>query len=440
MGEIIHIHIGQCGVQVGSALWERLALEHGIASDGSLTESSDGSKLHKLFSETKEGIFKTRSLFIDADQIVIDSLKKGHSRQMFNSSNLLCHKEESGGIHSRAHYASNRDFRDLCLDRIRHLSECCESPQGFIVTHSICGGFGSGFGTWLLSRMTNYYDSQKKLKVTYSMFPSPRASNLVVEPYNVILGTTSLLESTNLSIVFDNEALYNVCSSQLDNESPNYADINKLVSQALSTSCSPLRFNSSLNSNLGEIVTNLVPYPKIHFAIPSYAPFGKGLCTVEDITKEAFHKDSTMISCDLKKDKFIACSVIYRGDVSPENAVNVINKLKELREIRMINWCPTGVKTGVTYQNLTSISTDSRKSREVGVLVNSGVFSKIFEREGDKFDRLYAKRAFVHWFVGEGMESGEFAEARENLCCIKKDYEQIQVEQQQNENESDDYY
>jgi len=106
----------------------------------------------------------------------------------------------------------------------------------------------------------------------------------------------------------------------------------------------------------------------------------------------------------------------------------------------MINWCPTGVKTGITYQNLTSISTDSRKSREVGVLVNSGVFSKIFEREGDKFDRLYAKRAFVHWFVGEGMESGEFAEARENLCCIKTDYEQIQVEQQQNENESDDYY
>jgi len=439
MGEIIHIHIGQCGVQVGSALWERLALEHGIASDGSLTGSSEGNKLNKLFSETKEGNYTARSLFIDADQFVIDSVKKGSSRQLFSSSNLLCHKEESGGVHSRAHYTSNRDFRDLCMDRIRQLSEGCESPQGYIVTHSICGGFGSGFGTWLLTRMNGYGDDRKKLKVTYSMFPSSRVSNLVVEPYNVVLGNGTLLENTDLSIAFDNEALYNVCSSQLDNESPSYADINQLVSQALSTSSSSLRFNSSLNSNLCEMVTNLVPYPRIHYALPSYAPFGKGPCTVEDITKAAFHKDSTMLSCNLKQDKYIACSVIYRGDVSPENAVNVVNKLKALREIRMINWCPTGVKTGITYQNPPSISNDSRKSREVGVVVNSGVFSKVFEREGDKFDKLYAKRAFVHWFVGEGMESGEFAEVRENLYCIKKDYDEIQIEQQPDDEDDDDY-
>ena len=106
----------------------------------------------------------------------------------------------------------------------------------------------------------------------HSFVITPAIASGCVEPYNSVLSTHALLEHTDVTFCMDNEALYDVCRRNLDIERPTYTNLNRLLAQIISSLTASLRFDGALNVDITEFQTNLVPYPRIHFMLSSYAP------------------------------------------------------------------------------------------------------------------------------------------------------------------------
>ena len=377
---------------------------------------------------------------------LLDEIRTGSFRQLFHPEQLVTGKEDAANNYARGHYTVGKEMIDTVLDKVRKLADQCNNLQGFLLFRSFGGGTGSGFGSLLMERLS--VDYGKKSKLEFCVYPAPRVATAVVEPYNAVLTTHTTMEHADCTFMVDNEATFDICHQNLDVERPTYSNLNRLIAQVVSSTTASLRFDGALNVDLTEFQTNLVPFPRIHFPLVTYAPI---ICaerafheqfSVTEITSACFEPSNQMVKCDPRHGKYMACCLLYHGDVVPKDVNVDIAHIKTKRSIQFVDWCPTGFKVGINNQPPTVVPGGdiAKVHRAACMLSNTTAIAEAWSRLDHKFDLMYSKRAFVHWYVGEGMEEGEFAEACEDLAALEKDYEEVDLNSvNPEETECEDY-
>lgn len=426
MREIIHIQVGSCGNRIGNAFWEKLFQEHGISRSGNYTGDLDAEleKIDVYFHEEKIANFVPRSVMVDLEPGVIDIVRGGAYGRLFRQENFLNGVSGAGNNWAKGFYTEGQEIAVLVPDVVRKEMERCDSPQGFQLCFSLGGGTGSGLGASLLRRIQDEWPD--KILSTFAVFPSPKVCDTVVEPYNVMLSSNELINQTDQTFCIDNEALYNISFNALKIKRPVYEDLNHLVSLTLSGLTSCFRFPSHLNEDMRKLATNLIPFPVFHFFISGLSPLTtRGIVssqalTTEEMIQEMFDARNMMTSCNPMRGRYMSVAAIFRGPVPMIEVDEEILKMQDKKRSNFADWIPHNVKTSHC-----EIPTKGLKTS--GTLVgNNTAIQEMFRRISEQFHAIFKRRAFLHWYTGEGMDLSEFTEAEENVNQLITSYEEIQ--------------
>ena len=143
-----------------------------------------------------------------------DEVRTGTYHKLFHPDQLISGKEDAANNYARGHYTIGKEQIESTLNKVRKMSDACSGLQGFLVFHSFGGGTGSGFASLLMERLSMEYS--KKSRLGFSIYPAPQVSTAIVEPYNAILYTHTTLEHCDCAFLVDNQAIYDICRSNLD--------------------------------------------------------------------------------------------------------------------------------------------------------------------------------------------------------------------------------
>ncbi|XP_037932691.1 tubulin beta-2 chain-like [Teleopsis dalmanni] len=206
MREIVHIQLGQCGNQIGGKFWEVISDEHCIDPCGCYYGDSDLQleRINVYYNEATSGKFVPRAVLVDLEPGALDSVRSGPFGGIFRPDNFVFGHSGAGNNWAKGFYTEGAEFIDSVLDVVRKEAEGCDCLQGFQIVHSLGGGTGSGLGTLVLSKLNEEFPD--RVLLTFSVYPSPKVSETVVEPYNCTLSSHYLIQHAEQTVCIDNEA------------------------------------------------------------------------------------------------------------------------------------------------------------------------------------------------------------------------------------------
>lgn len=425
MREIISVQTGQCGNQVGYNFWKSICKEHSIDSDGAYygENSLELERVEVYFNETRAGRYVPRTCLVDLEPGVVNSIRQQHG-SLFHPDSCITAQSGASNNWAKGYYTEGAELCDQITDVIRRNAEASDALQGFQISQSLGGGTGAGLGTLLLSKIREEYPD--RILTTFSVVPSPLVSDTIVEPYNAVLALNELIENADETFCVDNEALYDICFRTLRMASPTYGDLNHLVSQTMSGITACLRFPGQLNADLRKLAVNLVPFPRLHFFLPGFAPLTSRASTdyrkltVAELTNQMFDVRNMMVAANPQHGRYLTAAVMFRGKVSMKSVDEEMLKVQRKNSQYFIDWIPNNIKTSVC-----DIAAEGLPMSAT-FIGNNTCISECFSRIEKQYQVMFNRKAFIHWYTNEGMALEEFEEAWSNLSDLIAEYQQYQ--------------
>jgi len=170
----------------------------------------------------------------------------------------------------------------------------------------------------------------------------------------------------------------------------------------------------------------MVPFPRLHFFMPGFAPLtARGsqqyrALTVPELTQQMFDAKNMMAACDPRHGRYLTVAAVFRGRMSMKEVDEQMLNIQNKNSSYFVEWIPNNVKTAVC-------DIPPRGLKMAATFIgNSTAIQELFKRISEQFTAMFRRKAFLHWYTGEGMDEMEFTEAESNMNDLVSEYQQYQ--------------
>merc|ERR1712233_223032 len=118
--------------------------------------------------------------------------------------------------------------------------------------------------------------------------------------------------------------------------------------------------------------------------------------------------------------KYLTASCGYRGPMATQEVDDEVAKIQQKMADDFVTWIPNNIKSSI-------ITWAPEGSAMSGTFVaNTTAIKGVFQRISAQFAKMYKRKAFLHWYKGEGMDEMEFQEADKNVRDLITEYQDKQ--------------
>ncbi|EGD72884.1 tubulin [Salpingoeca rosetta] len=451
MTQSVVLQIGQCGNQVGRQFWERALKEHAeYNEDGTFDESLNTffRNVDTRFTPARDlplkrgaqiASLRARAVLIDMEEGVVNEVLSGPLADVFDTHQTVTNVSGSGNNWAVGYFTYGQTHKEQISDTVRIAVEQCDCLQSFILLHSMGGGTGSGLGTYVLELLHDEYPSVYRF-VT-AVYPS-KDDDVITSPYNSVLAMHQLQQHADCVIPVENQALQDIVevvdhqtkgrlkrnsavTGPDTKKSKPWDRMNSIVANTLLNMTSSSRFAGSLNVDVNEITTNLVPFPGMHFLTCSLSPL-YDLADVrvpprrlDQMFSDAFDPSFQLAKCHPRKGILTACALMVRGNVEVSDIRRNIDRVKS--KLHFVKWNQEGWKTGLCAQPPVG------QRHALLCMANNTCLHETFSNVRSRFLQLYRKRAFRHHYTTHGMDEDRFTAALASLDHLLSLYSDVEA-------------
>lgn len=174
------------------------------------------------------------------------------------------------------------------------------------------------------------------------------------------------------------------------------------------------------------MAVNMVPFPRLHFFMAGFAPLTARQSqqyrpvSVPELVNQLFDAKNMMAATDPRQGRYLTVAAYWRGKISMKEVDEAMYNMQTKNSQYFVEWIPNNIQSAhcdIPPRGLKMSAT---------FVGNSTAIQVLFKRVADQFSAMFRRKAFLHWYTGEGMDELEFTEAESNLQDLVSEYEQYQ--------------